>query len=145
MEIIYRLKVLDKFIKLLLLFLLMGFIKSENSVINVLNYNIQGLPDLFTSYKNPNRVEEIIKNINNYDLVLLQETICGSTKITNILIAGLPENLFRMTGNLNGEKKLKRSNDNISLSDFFKTELEFCESLHDFWERRLSAYAKGHI
>ena len=79
------------------------------------------------------------------NLVLLQETICGSTKITNILIAGLLEKLFRMTGNLNGEKKLKRSNDNISLSDFFKTELEFCESLHDFWERRLSSYSKGHI
>ncbi len=73
MEIIYRLKVLEKFIKLLLLFLMMGFIKPENSVINVLSYNIQGLPDLFTSYKNPNRIEEIIKNINNYDLVLLQE------------------------------------------------------------------------
>ena len=73
MEIIYRLKVLEKFIKLLLLFLMMGFIKSENSVINILSYNIQGLPDLFTSYKNPNRIEEIIKNINNYDLVLLQE------------------------------------------------------------------------
>ena len=53
------------------------------------------------------------------NLVLLQETICGSTKITNILIAGLLEKLFRMTGNLNGEKKLKLSNDNISLSDFF--------------------------
>ena len=69
---ICKLKVINKYFKLLFLFLF-GLLKSDELIINVLNYNIHGLPKLFTNYKNEQRIPEIINKIHEYDLVLLQE------------------------------------------------------------------------
>ena len=55
-------------------FSLSCFLYSQNDTIRVINYNIHGLPPIFTKDKNSNRVKSIFENVSKkYDLILFQE------------------------------------------------------------------------
>ena len=65
MKLIYRQKIF--------FLVLFNIIIPNNTVLKVLSYNIHGLPELLTPYKNSNRIEEIVHEVSNYDLAFLQE------------------------------------------------------------------------
>ena len=98
---ICKLKVINKYFKLLFLFLF-GLLKSDELIINVLNYNIHGLPKLFTNYKNEQRIPEIINKIHEYDLVLLQENWIYQDLLEN----SFAENNYIIAKKINFLKKI---------------------------------------
>ena len=89
---------------------------SDDIILNVLSYNIHGLPNILTPYKNSNRIKEIINEVNSYDLIFLQENWVYQDLIKN----NFSNNKFIIGGKnkfTNKDKPRRSSGLNIITSD----------------------------